>query len=178
MKTSAPSSTNNSSSDLPLFEHSKNVLRALYPQFNAEQIEMTAEIVSNCTKTIVQNSTSPSDFEARNQAFQRFCQTSLSQTDKAILESTLIDFREKPAGNFPEMDKSMVDSIEKAKKLQQQTCRNCNTPNRLIKTDTGKIQNLLKKCTACKNALYCSRECQRQDWNRHKKVECIFLQKQ
>jgi hypothetical protein len=29
----------------------------------------------------------------------------------------------------------------------------------------------MKKCSRCRNATYCSVECQKQDWNRHK-TEC------
>lgn len=35
----------------------------------------------------------------------------------------------------------------------------------------------LKKCSACQSAWYCSRECQKSDWLRHKTQECKELQK-
>ena len=47
----------------------------------------------------------------------------------------------------------------KKSEMSERKCAKC-------KTKRG-----VKKCSACKNEYYCSRECQREDWKRHK-VEC------
>jgi len=48
------------------------------------------------------------------------------------------------------------------KKAKQVTCDNCKKRSPYTK---------MKKCSRCRNATYCSVECQKQDWNRHK-AEC------
>lgn len=48
------------------------------------------------------------------------------------------------------------------KKAKQVTCDTCKKRSSYTK---------MKKCSRCRNATYCSVECQKQDWNRHK-VEC------
>jgi tetratricopeptide (TPR) repeat protein len=40
------------------------------------------------------------------------------------------------------------------------------------KRNTGSANERFSKCSKCQNAYYCSRECQRGDWPRHKKI-CI-----
>lgn len=45
-----------------------------------------------------------------------------------------------------------------------QYCCSCKTG--------GTPEHQLKRCTGCGNAAYCSKECQMQDWKRHKK-ECL-----
>lgn len=48
------------------------------------------------------------------------------------------------------------------KKAKQVTCDTCKKRSSYTK---------MKKCSACRSATYCSVECQKQDWNRHK-TEC------
>jgi hypothetical protein len=48
------------------------------------------------------------------------------------------------------------------KKAKQVTCDTCKKRSSYTK---------MKKCSRCRNATYCSVECQKQDWNRHKQ-EC------
>jgi MYND finger len=48
------------------------------------------------------------------------------------------------------------------KRAKQVTCDTCKKRSSYTK---------MKKCSRCRNATYCSVECQKQDWNRHK-VEC------
>ena len=48
------------------------------------------------------------------------------------------------------------------KKAKQVTCDTCKKRSSYTK---------MKKCSRCRNATYCSVECQKQDWNRHK-TEC------
>jgi MYND finger len=48
------------------------------------------------------------------------------------------------------------------KKTKQVTCDTCQKRSSYTK---------MKKCSRCRKATYCSQECQRQDWNRHK-AEC------
>ena len=35
----------------------------------------------------------------------------------------------------------------------------------------------LRRCSACKSMAYCSYECQKADWPRHKRTECVQLEK-
>ena len=42
----------------------------------------------------------------------------------------------------------------------------CNHCNRMSKPDQ------LKKCSRCKSATYCSKECQAADWDSHHKTIC------
>jgi MYND finger len=48
------------------------------------------------------------------------------------------------------------------KKAKQVTCDTCGKRSSYTK---------MKKCSRCRNATYCSVECQKEDWNRHK-LEC------
>jgi hypothetical protein len=45
------------------------------------------------------------------------------------------------------------------KKAKQVTCDTCKKRSSYTK---------MKKCSRCRSATYCSVECQKQDWNRHK----------
>mmetsp|Transcript_8737 Transcript_8737/g.21924 ORF Transcript_8737/g.21924 Transcript_8737/m.21924 type:complete len:498 (+) Transcript_8737:485-1978(+) len=47
------------------------------------------------------------------------------------------------------------------KKAKQVTCDTCGKRSSYTK---------MKKCSRCRNATYCSVECQKEDWNRHKPV--------
>ena len=44
--------------------------------------------------------------------------------------------------------------------MNQNTCGNCSKPSTL-------------RCSACHQVYYCSAECQRQDWKKHKKTHVI-----
>ena len=55
----------------------------------------------------------------------------------------------------------------------QSTCSYCLGTARL--TDPAKPLPPLMKCASCKVTVYCSRECQKADWKRHRKV-CSALQ--
>ena len=78
----------------------------------------------------------------------------------------------------PDGSKALVkEKIELRKKsgtavdlsrLSTPLCRNCQ------KQQSGTVP--LKRCTACKHVFYCSVNCQRDDWPRHK-AECAQLRK-
>lgn len=34
----------------------------------------------------------------------------------------------------------------------------------------GELKAHLKRCSQCKKKWYCSKKCQREDWNKHKKI--------
>jgi len=59
-----------------------------------------------------------------------------------------------------ELEKKNYVENEKAK-LNALTCKSCSKP------EHGDI--ILKRCSQCKEKLYCSRECQAADWPSHKK---------
>ena len=50
------------------------------------------------------------------------------------------------------------------KGLRRKMCRYCNKAE-----DDPNFQKSLKSCSRCKQALYCSRECQQMDWKVHKR---------
>ena len=50
------------------------------------------------------------------------------------------------------------------------TCRNCMTMEQM----SSKV--VLKKCMRCEGVRYCSKECQKADWKRHK-PECKVVKK-
>ena len=77
--------------------------------------------------------------------------------------------------------------INKKKKVRFKVCKNLLDPqkNTYSEVQMEKIKELqeefictvcqkkhekMKKCSQCKNAYYCSRECQVKDWKKHKKV--------
>lgn len=64
--------------------------------------------------------------------------------------------------------KILSAKIEKGKRCQNPACP-------LEKEDVQASKKLLvplQKCARCQTALYCSKECQREDWPRHK-IECL-----
>lgn len=64
------------------------------------------------------------------------------------------------------------EELSEVSSLIQATCNSCNAPNRLITNENGISEYLLKRCSGCLKALYCSKECQLKNWSCHK-VECL-----
>ena len=56
-----------------------------------------------------------------------------------------------------------------AEKEEEENCNNCGIPSGLLEMETGKK---LLRCTRCKIALYCSKECQKADWKRGHRKGC------
>jgi len=69
-----------------------------------------------------------------------------------------------PMPAFDDLNKSHEDEAE-----DEDYCNNCRMPSRLLEKMTGKK---LLRCTRCKIALYCNKECQKADWKRGHKKEC------
>lgn len=57
-----------------------------------------------------------------------------------------------------------------AKIALKHACAVCSRPGALVKSDQV-AKAVLKKCARCEKVYYCSVECQRKDWARHK-IEC------
>jgi len=84
--------------------------------------------------------------------------------DKAIPSMSMPAF-ERFDHNMQEFCKLMAHN------KQQHECRTCN-----ITVDKLDKNQKLRKCIKCKTIYYCSKECQRKDWPRHKKV-CVPIEK-
>jgi hypothetical protein len=65
---------------------------------------------------------------------------------------------------FDDLNKSHEDEAE-----DEDYRNNYRMPSRLLKKMTG---TKLLRCTRCKIALYCNKECQKADWKRGHKKEC------
>lgn len=61
--------------------------------------------------------------------------------------------------------------VESELKNGYKSCRKCNKMEHDVEFQKG-----LMKCSRCKSAFYCSRECQVADWKRHKKI-CLPVSK-
>jgi MYND finger len=66
----------------------------------------------------------------------------------------------------------IVACSEKCKKISLKSSRKEEHLELNIKCVCGKIDKKQKKCGNCKSVYYCSRECQKNDWNNHKH-KCI-----
>ncbi len=71
----------------------------------------------------------------------------------------------------------MVDAIQPNSSntffnMSSKMCRYCSKPE-----DSEDFEGTLMKCSRCKNAYYCSKECQKKDWKMHKKF-CMLADKQ
>lgn len=79
------------------------------------------------------------------------------------ISSTKADSRPQ---DFIELAKELVADYDKKKepgssKDTTPTCKGCGSKE-------GKNSQELKSCAKCKRAKYCSRECQKSDWKKHK----------
>ncbi|KAI1476066.1 hypothetical protein F4774DRAFT_262332 [Daldinia eschscholtzii] len=62
------------------------------------------------------------------------------------------------------VDLSLLKAQGSLERLHMDKCRNCNATE-------GKNGGNLLKCARCKEVMYCSSECQRKDWKKHR-MEC------
>lgn len=87
------------------------------------------------------------------------------------ISSTKADSRPQ---DFIEFAKEMIADYDKADskppKDATPTCDGCGS-------EEGKSGQQLKSCAKCKSASYCSRECQKSDWKKHKKY-CTMMSKE
>ncbi len=63
----------------------------------------------------------------------------------------------------------MKSAEERKKNPDAKKCSFCSAPE-------GNVRKH-KLCSACKQALYCSTDCQKYDWQKKHKTECKELQK-
>ncbi|KAI2779934.1 hypothetical protein F4815DRAFT_163899 [Daldinia loculata] len=62
------------------------------------------------------------------------------------------------------VDLDLLNAQGSLERLHMDKCRNCNATE-------GKNGGNLLKCSRCKEVMYCSSECQRKDWKKHR-MEC------
>ena len=60
-------------------------------------------------------------------------------------------------------DTDDIDEFDKLDEAEEDSCSTCGIPQSELKIP-------LKHCAKCKTQLYCSRECQKDDWKFHKKT--------
>ncbi|KAI0838348.1 hypothetical protein F5Y06DRAFT_267925 [Hypoxylon sp. FL0890] len=63
------------------------------------------------------------------------------------------------------VDMDLLNTQGGPESLQLDKCRNCNATE-------GKNGGKLLKCSRCKEVMYCSYDCQRKDWKKHR-MECV-----
>ncbi|KAI1139177.1 hypothetical protein F5Y05DRAFT_412278 [Hypoxylon sp. FL0543] len=63
------------------------------------------------------------------------------------------------------VDTSLLKAQGGIESLQLDKCRNCNATE-------GKNGGKLLKCSRCREVMYCSYDCQRKDWKKHR-MECV-----
>lgn len=61
----------------------------------------------------------------------------------------------------------VIQAFTEANEKALQRCRTCHKINQFNQAENDL---LIKKCGACKKALYCSKTCQTMDWNTHQVV--------
>ncbi|KFA66897.1 hypothetical protein S40285_02310 [Stachybotrys chlorohalonatus IBT 40285] len=84
----------------------------------------------------------------------------IPEWDEAIPHATRIAIS--PIFAVPAVEKMTdLDSLNGAVSVSKERCRNCGKSE-------GSDSGALKKCMRCQKAKYCSAECQKKDWKKHK----------
>lgn len=178
------------------YQQTISILKAVNPDLDFFSLHVLARMIMEKTNSVIENSKSLEEVNAYIKKMQQYNSESSSDEKRAELESTRFllkkekvkflqahnvnmgdaveeECAEKLVGKFTQ---SLVQSIYTSKKKLEERCGTCATPNRLIDSDKDDAHYLLKKCSRCRKMMYCSTECQRKDWPRHK-VACIKLEK-
>lgn len=163
-----------------MIEDCKSMLKIIKPGLSDERLETIANLVAQQTKRISNSVSSYDELEKIKESLMKYMppqeipflksvqyELEILKKDRLVKEYLTPNQKFDP-DQSTKLDKKIsltsLNAIKKAKNLTK-TCQTCNA--------SASNETLLQRCSRCKNTLYCSVECQKKDWDRHKKVECI-----
>lgn len=92
----------------------------------------------------------------------------------------MLDTEEERQQAWIEQQQRFLVEEEKTRAIAKDSTSNLDAAEKLLKDAKESLDICLvcsekstSSCGKCKKARYCSKECQRKDWPRHKKIECI-----
>ena len=156
-------------------------------KIDPQGLEVVAQMMMGVTQGIVDSSPTPEAFHDQCRAWKQSLQDHVSPEEKRAIDTMRAEFGyrkelfHKRMATDPSLsasekqarEQAMKEAIQEAKRVREQTCQTCKAKNYSYLTETGELKHLLQKCSRCQKAMYCSKDCQRADWSRHKKAECL-----
>lgn len=149
-------------------------------------LDTMAQLMVGVTQGLANSSTNTEEFHKKCQTFRQALEDYVPEEDKRSVETIRAEYRHRKELFLKKLDanpslaateeearkQAMQESIEEAKRLRAQVCQTCKTKNYSF-IENGELKHLLQRCSRCSKVLYCSTNCQRTDWPRHKTAECL-----
>jgi hypothetical protein len=163
-------------------DHSKKsnasqIVKALNPNIDEKKLQQIVSKIETTVNAISSSSSSLAEFSDKKESLLNLMRN--SSGDHSQIFSTLAKFKEKQVEILKEneltVDSPSSPEIDlKIEKAAVQSVQEVNVQPTAPKQKCGvagceKTENL-KRCSRCKKMMYCSGDCQKLDWNRHKDV--------